>query len=257
MRTVQRKVQCVLWLTKFESVTKVQCDYRRVYKEKLQLRNNIIRWVKQLKDTGSLLDKPRSGRPLVNDKSVEAIRKRYLKSPKKFGAENRHAYAEYNRNTPKMNVWCGLMHDEVTGTFFFAEQTGSSNNYLGMLELFAETQFPEGVIFQYDGASPHFANIVHVICFVTPGFLNREWEELEYRLELCRITNGGHIKLHRIDDLAVLVLPEDFFSEVAPVSRRLEIRAKSLCLSGTDAFRPSPKCVRKALYVAIAELLFS
>lgn len=30
------KVQCVLWLAKFESVTDVQCEYRRVCNEALQ-----------------------------------------------------------------------------------------------------------------------------------------------------------------------------------------------------------------------------
>ncbi|PSN33198.1 hypothetical protein C0J52_27321, partial [Blattella germanica] len=46
-------------------------------------RNNINRWDKQLKETGSLLDQKRSGRPSVSDESVDAIRDTYLRSPKK------------------------------------------------------------------------------------------------------------------------------------------------------------------------------
>ncbi|PSN35296.1 Fructosamine-3-kinase [Blattella germanica] len=82
MWTPQRKVQCVLWLAKFESVTRVQREYRRVYNEVPPHRNNINRWDKQLKETGSLLDQKRSGRPSVSDESVDAIRDTYLRSPR-------------------------------------------------------------------------------------------------------------------------------------------------------------------------------
>ncbi|GBM16995.1 hypothetical protein AVEN_67192-1 [Araneus ventricosus] len=118
-----------------------------------------------------------------------------------------------------------------------------------MLQLYAIPQFPEGVIFQQDGAPPHYGNIVpefldttfpqrwigrgavmawpppspditplnfylwgyakqhvyserindinhlkqritDVIHSVTPGVLTRVWEELDYRLDVCRATNG-------------------------------------------------------------------
>ncbi|GBM47010.1 hypothetical protein AVEN_152789-1 [Araneus ventricosus] len=36
----------------------------------------------------------------------------------------------------------------------------TSNIYLDMLQLYAVSQFPEGVIFQQDGAPPHYGNIV-------------------------------------------------------------------------------------------------
>ena len=200
MWTVQRKVQCVLWLAKFESVTCVQREYHRVYREQLSHRNNINWWDKQLKETGSLLNKKCSGRPSVSDESVEAIRNSYLRSteklvstcaqelglkkttghkilkkglcftgyrlhllhaihptdrPKRFdfatqmldeidnaeqflrkivfsdeatfrvcghvhhykvsiwASENPHAYMEHERNTPKVNVWCAVMHDRI------------------------------------------------------------------------------------------------------------------------------------------------
>ncbi|GBM61814.1 hypothetical protein AVEN_80455-1 [Araneus ventricosus] len=77
-----------------------------------------------------------------------------------WAAENPRAYVEYERNTPKVNVWCALMHDKVIGPFFFAELTVRSNIYLDMLQLYAVPQFPEGVILQRDGAPPHYDNIV-------------------------------------------------------------------------------------------------
>lgn len=35
------------------------------------------------------------------------------------------------------------------------------NNHLDILKLYTVPQFSEGVIFQHDGASPHYANIAH------------------------------------------------------------------------------------------------
>ncbi|GBN74081.1 hypothetical protein AVEN_61424-1 [Araneus ventricosus] len=120
-----------------------------------------------------------------------------------------------------------------------------------MLQLYAVPQFPEGVIFQQDGAPPHYGNIVRefldttspqrwigrgavmawpprspditpslvglceqhvyserindinhlkqritdVIHSVTPDVLTRVCEELDYRLVVCRATNGACIEL--------------------------------------------------------------
>ncbi|GBM37372.1 hypothetical protein AVEN_48145-1 [Araneus ventricosus] len=39
--------------------------------------------------------------------------------------------------------------------------------------------------------------ITVIIHSVTPDVLTRVWEELDYRLDVCRATNGAHIELHR------------------------------------------------------------
>jgi hypothetical protein len=78
-----------------------------------------------------------------------------------WGHEHPHAIAEHEHDNPKINVWCGLAHDRVIGPFFLAERTVTSTTYLDMLELFAVPQIGgNNVIFQQDGAPPHFANIV-------------------------------------------------------------------------------------------------
>ncbi|PSN32505.1 hypothetical protein C0J52_21944, partial [Blattella germanica] len=158
----------------------------------------------------------------------------------------RIVFSEYERNSPKVNVWCALMHNKLIGPFF-TEQT-----------LYAVPQIQdegEGVIFQQDGAPPHYANIVRefldttfpqrwigrggfkiwpprspditpldfffrryvnqcvysvrindighlkerirgAIHSVIPDVLLRVWNELEYRLDVCRVINGSHIELH-------------------------------------------------------------
>jgi transposase len=83
MAVVQRKVQCVLWLAKFESVTQERHECRRMFNEEPPHENSIRRWDRQLKETGSLLDKQRSGRPSISDESVENFRNNFILSPKK------------------------------------------------------------------------------------------------------------------------------------------------------------------------------
>jgi hypothetical protein len=75
-----------------------------------------------------------------------------------WGSESPHAVREYERDGPKVNVWCALSCHEVSGPFFFQEKTVNSTNYLDMLELFAVLQVAHlqpNVFFQQDGAPPH------------------------------------------------------------------------------------------------------
>ncbi|KFM68198.1 hypothetical protein X975_25037, partial [Stegodyphus mimosarum] len=78
-------------------------------------------------------------------------------------SENPHEYRETQRDSPKVNVWCGLMHDRVIGPFLFTEKTVSSVVYLDMLENFVFPQLEElqpHVFLQQDGAPPHWGTIV-------------------------------------------------------------------------------------------------
>ncbi|KFM67649.1 hypothetical protein X975_03945, partial [Stegodyphus mimosarum] len=75
-----------------------------------------------------------------------------------WGSENPFEYREAQRDSPKVNVWCGLMHDRVIGPFFYTEKTVSSVVYLDMLENFVFPQLEElqpHVFLQEDGAPPH------------------------------------------------------------------------------------------------------
>lgn len=60
-----------------------------------------------------------------------------------WGTEHVHATVEHVRDSPKVNVWCGLLHDHLIGPFFFAETTVTSNSYLDMLENFVCPQVQE------------------------------------------------------------------------------------------------------------------
>jgi hypothetical protein len=50
-----------------------------------------------------------------------------------WGSEHPHATVKHIKDSPKVNVWCGLLHDRLIGPFFFAEATVTSSNYMDML----------------------------------------------------------------------------------------------------------------------------
>ncbi|GBM45525.1 hypothetical protein AVEN_87565-1 [Araneus ventricosus] len=56
---------------------------------------------------------------------------------------------QYVRGSPKVNVWCGLLHDRVVGPFFFTETSITGNIYQDFLEIYI---FP-----QIDDSSPQFS----------------------------------------------------------------------------------------------------
>ena len=78
------------------------------------------------------------------------------------------------RDNPKINVWCGLMHNQIIGPFIFAESTITANIYLDMLKHYVVPQLEEfqpRVVFQQDGAPPHWGLIVRD--FLNETFPNR------------------------------------------------------------------------------------
>lgn len=83
-----------------------------------------------------------------------------------WGSEPPHEFIEHQRDSPKVNVWCGLMHDRIVGPFIFAEKTINGNIYCDMLELYVFPQIDDieqekgPIFFQQDGAPPHYSNRV-------------------------------------------------------------------------------------------------
>ena len=80
-----------------------------------------------------------------------------------WGEENPHELYQHERDSPKVNVWCALGKNRLYGPFFFDERTVNGQSYLHMLQNFfiPELQQVRGllqrVVFQQDGAPPHFA----------------------------------------------------------------------------------------------------
>ena len=57
----------------------------------------------------------------------------------------------------QVNVWCGLVHNQIIGPFIFAESTITANIYLDMLKHYVAPQLEEfhpWVVLQQNGAPP-------------------------------------------------------------------------------------------------------
>ena len=50
-----------------------------------------------------------------------------------WDSENPHDTCELERDSRKLNVWCGIMHDKIIGPFFFAEKSITVQIYLDVL----------------------------------------------------------------------------------------------------------------------------
>jgi hypothetical protein len=93
-----------------------------------------------------------------------------------WGSESPHAVRKYERDSPKLNVWCTFPRHEVSGPFFFQGKTIHITNYRDMLELLAVPQMAHlgaNVFFQQDGAAPHWGLTVRQTMNKT--FPNIEW----------------------------------------------------------------------------------
>ena len=76
-----------------------------------------------------------------------------------WGSENPYVTFEKPRFSPKVQVWCFLHHSRIVGPYFFSDPTVTGANYLEMLENYAYPIIKNipGLIFQQDGAPPHWA----------------------------------------------------------------------------------------------------
>ena len=80
--------------------------------------------------------------------------------------EQPNAIFEWTRNSPKVNVWLGLTQTRIYGPFMFRERPITGTSYLDMLLMFLVPHLQqdgiiETVVYQQDGAPPHFANVVN------------------------------------------------------------------------------------------------
>ncbi|PNF44001.1 hypothetical protein B7P43_G17047 [Cryptotermes secundus] len=117
------------------------------------------------------------------------------------GIRNRykiHVTCEVERGSPKVNVWAGLMQDKLTGPFFFSEKAATGHSYLDILKLYWLPELMDRSI-AWPPTSPdltpqdfflwgYVKNIVYM--------LQATWNEIEYRLDICRATKGAYTEIY-------------------------------------------------------------
>ena len=57
-----------------------------------------------------------------------------------WGSQNPHETYELKRDSLKLNVWCGIMHDKIIGPFSFAEKSITAQIYLDLLTEYVSPQ---------------------------------------------------------------------------------------------------------------------
>ncbi|PNF19248.1 hypothetical protein B7P43_G08217 [Cryptotermes secundus] len=96
-----------------------------------------------------------------------------------WGSQNPHVTCELERGSPKLNVWTCLMRDKSIGTFFFSEKFVTGRSCLDMLQLHALK-----------------ARTRDDLATVALNMLQETWNEVEYRLDICRATKGIHTEIY-------------------------------------------------------------
>ena len=82
-RLTCKRSKCVLWYHELKSPTAVQRKFRSEFGENPPHTNSIKRWIKKFMETGSILDGKRSGRPSIDEETVDAVRVAFHRSPRK------------------------------------------------------------------------------------------------------------------------------------------------------------------------------
>ena len=60
-----------------------------------------------------------------------------------WGSENPHDICELERDSPKLIVWCGIMHDKIICPLFFAEKSITAQIYLNVLTEYVSPQLEQ------------------------------------------------------------------------------------------------------------------
>ena len=83
MTTPQEKAQCVSWFIETKSDVQTQRNYRSKYGRDPPSPSSIRLWHKKFKETGTVFDTRRSGRPRTSEENIERERQAFQRSPMK------------------------------------------------------------------------------------------------------------------------------------------------------------------------------
>jgi len=83
MATPQEKAQCVSWFIETKSDVQTQRNYRIKYGRDPPSRPSIRALHKKFMETGTVLDKERSGRPRTSEENIDRVSQAFTRSPRK------------------------------------------------------------------------------------------------------------------------------------------------------------------------------
>ncbi|GFU31470.1 DUF4817 domain-containing protein [Trichonephila clavipes] len=231
---MQKKAYCVFEYAKASSVTVVQRHFCTKFRKKPLHQHNISRWVKQFQDTSCLCKNKSPGRKETKPEVFEIIRDFFLRSPSKStrhtGAElavlhttvwrvsrKRLQFTPYRyqmvqalkpTDKPLRKNFCGKFQEnldmngsEDTLGFTYEATFHLCGKYNRHNLRFCNTENVH-VTLEHQCDSPKDLEelkqwITAVLNSITGDMLSRVWQELDYCVDICRVTGGAHIE-HRL-----------------------------------------------------------
>ena len=158
MITPQEKAQYVSWFiaTKYDIPT--QRNYTTKYAKQAPARQSIRNCHKQFMETGTLLHKPRCGRPRTSEEDIKRIHQSFSHSPIAWPPRSLDI-------TPLDFFLWGYVKDVMYHT-------------------------------KVKDISDLKKRITAAVEAIDEEMLKRTWTEIEYRLDILHATNGAHIEIY-------------------------------------------------------------
>jgi hypothetical protein len=207
------------------SVLAVQRAFRREYRKEPPCKQSIMRWYRPCKDSGCLCKRKSTDRPKVPDETVERVRESFMRSPQKSTV-----WASRELGLPQQTVkrlwlvhltWiccsCGCFHNWLLIPGIL------SSNKTGHIRRYLNDELPHRCIWRVGPPrSPdltpcdfflwgYIKDLVYVpplsrllvelreriaatLMTIDRMMLQNVWNELDYRLDVCRVTQGVYIE---------------------------------------------------------------
>ena len=194
MAAMQVKSFCVLEYAKCSSVTSVQRAFLRKYGKAAPGHQSILRWFRQFRETGCLYKGKSTGRPRVSEEIVEHVRQSFVRSPQKSTVR-----ASRELGIPQKTVWNVLrrrLHFKPYRLQLLQHLTpddyGRRFDFCTRMQLAMEDKV-------YVPPLPTTLQalqerITAAVADIDGNMILNVWTELDYRLDVCRVTKGAHIE---------------------------------------------------------------
>jgi hypothetical protein len=199
MATPGKKSFCVLEYHTSKSVVTVQ---RAKYAKDPPTDKTIYAWYKQFTETGCLCKQKSSGRPLTAE-DVERVQSRFLHSPKKSTGN-----AAKELSMLKTTVW-RVLRKRLVFKSYHIQMVQQLSDEVHNQQLMLWPPRPPDITpcdfflwayVKHRVFTPPLprdladlkVQIIAAVKNINAPMLMRVWQELEYRIDVCRVTRGAH-----------------------------------------------------------------
>jgi hypothetical protein len=199
----EQKSFCVLQLAKAESIITVQSGFRTKYHTEPPTDKTIREWYRKFEETDCLCAAKRTGQPGSLLETVDHVRESFTRSPKKL---TRRPSQELEMS--HVTVWCILRKRLACKPYrlqLFQRWIGRTSNEDSALIPWPprSPDLTPCDLFLWDYVKdkftcPFYQEIYQIIVAAVDttdvNMLQRVWQELDHRIDVCRVTRGEHME---------------------------------------------------------------